>query len=137
MYATIDDMIQRYGEEELIDLTDRNEDGDIDTDIADTAISDASAEIDTYLARYQLPLSVVPVTLTAKCCDMARYYLYGDDVTEIVQKRYDIAIRYLVNVSKGVVDLGLTGAAKPSTGTSSVMTSGGRVFARPHGTFIS
>lgn len=136
MYATRDDMIARFTETEIIDLTDRNDDGDIDDAILETHLSDASAEINTYLSRYQLPLSVVPPVITAKCCDMARYYLYGDDVTEIVQKRYDQAVAYLTRVSKGIVSLGLTGADKPNSGTSSVMTSGGRVFARSNNGFI-
>lgn len=71
-------------------------------------INDASGEIDAHLeSKYQLPLSTVPLKLEQVCCDIARYALYDDQPTEHITKRYDDAVKYLLNVSKGVISLGV------------------------------
>ncbi len=50
-YATVKDMVARFSELEVIQLTDRNQDGLIDEDVAAVALADATAEIDAYLGR--------------------------------------------------------------------------------------
>lgn len=115
-YAVKQEMIDRFGDVELKQLTDRT--GAIDT-IDDTvlgkALADADAEIDGYLVgRYTLPLPSVPLTLVGMACDIARYRLYGDRATEHVRQRYDDAVKYLRSVSKGEISLGLNAAAQPT-----------------------
>lgn len=113
-YATQQDLIDRYGEEELVQLTDRSGVGAIDGSMVDRALADADAEINGYLtARYSLPLSAVPAVLVRVAADMARYYLFGDAMIDTVKNRYDNAIKLLKGVSAGQVELGVAVAASP------------------------
>lgn len=137
-YCTQVDMVNRFGAEELIQLTDRTNAGVIDTTVLDAAIADASAEMDGYLGgRYTLPLITVPVVLSRLCADMVRYYLYDDVPLDQVRQRYEDAIAFLRRVASGQVTLGLATdgkAATPSDGAE--MQSGGRVFSRDDTGFI-
>lgn len=109
-YCTRQDLIDRFGEDELIQLTDRAGTGAVDDAVLDQAIEDASGEIDGYLASggYATPLSPVPRIVTAKACDMARHALYDDHATEQVRKRYEDAIRFLRAIADGTVRLGVS-----------------------------
>src|SRR5574341_1516172 len=102
-YAVKQDMIDRFGDVELKQLTDRT--GAIDT-IDDTvlgkALADADAEINGYLAgRYTLPLASTPLILVGMACDIARFRLYKPQATEEVRQRYEDAIKYLTKVAEG------------------------------------
>jgi phage gp36-like protein len=104
-YCTKQNMIDRFGELELIQLTDRANPGVIDDTVITQAISDAGAEIDGYLNRYSLPLANVPSNLVRMACDISRFYLYDDAMTDSVQTRYDSCIKYLIAVAKGLITL--------------------------------
>ena len=106
MYANKDDLVQRYGEKEIIQLTDRDRAGVIDDVVLDRAILDASARIDGYLAAY-LPLTTVPAALIRVCCDIAHYYLYdfAPARPEAVRDKFEEAIKYLTAVGKGQISL--------------------------------
>lgn len=107
-YATSQDMIDRFEEREIIQLTDRHDTGSIDSTVLAKALADADAEIDGYLmGRYVLPLASVPIVLTRYACDIARYFLYDNHATEQVAKRYDDARKFLAAVGKGDLSLGL------------------------------
>jgi phage gp36-like protein len=111
-YATVQQLINRFGEAELIQLTDRptradpENAGTIDADVIEQAIADADAEINSYLTAYTLPLAVVPANLVRIACDITRYYLYDDQMIDIVEARYKNAIRYLEQVAAGKIALG-------------------------------
>lgn len=96
------------------------------------ALQDASALADTYLrARYALPLAGMPRALVLAVCDIARYYLYEDAVTDMVKNRYDQAIAWLKQVAGGSVSLDGAEAAQAQAGRgSAVLTGPGRVFSR-------
>ena len=138
MYATQQDMTDRYGSEELIQLTDRSNSGAVDTTVLDQALADASAEMDGYLAaRASLPLTATPPVLTRICCEIARYYLYDDAAPDVVQQRYKAAEAFLVNFSKGLVSLGIdSNDQAPATSDGADISSGGRVFSRDDKSFI-
>ncbi len=136
-YCTRQDMIDRFDETELIQLTDRNSLGLIDDTVLDLAISDASAEIDGYLSRYDLPLSTVPRVLVRCCCDIARYFLYDDAVIEQVENRYQSIVKFLTQVGKGTISLGPDSSGnQPVVEEGVKMVSGGRVFGRDDKGFI-
>lgn len=136
-YCSAFDMTVRFQERELIQLTDISNTGAIDYAVIEAAISDAGAEIDGYLSAYPLPLSVIPASLTLKCCDIARYYLYDDHAPEHVEKRYERAIKYLEQVARGAIGLGIDDAGnQPETENSALMESGGRVFGRDDNGFL-
>jgi phage gp36-like protein len=135
MYATKANMIARFGENEVIALTDRANLGVIDDAVLASALAEADAEIDPYLApRHQLPLASVPKILTGYACDIARYRLCGANVseTEAIRNRYKDAVRFLENVSSGKIGLGLDSAnnvAKPAN-TVQFVPATGKVFGR-------
>lgn len=61
MYATIGDMETRFGQQELLELTDAGLTGTVGTAEVETAIGDATELINGYVAaRYRVPLSPVP-----------------------------------------------------------------------------
>lgn len=89
--------------------------------VIDRAITDADSTIDGYISsRYKLPLWPVPPVLDRIACDLARYFLFGDQVTEAIGKRYDAGVKVLQDVSRGNVQLG----ADPVSGDQPASTSG-------------
>lgn len=132
-YATVADLVTRYGEAEVIDLTDRADPpaGAVDATVADGAIVDAAGEADAYLGvRYALPVSPVPAHLLTAVCDIARYRLHGNRVTEEVRARYEDAVRWLRDVSQGRAALpGATVASGSTTAAlAEVVQTGRKVF---------
>lgn len=121
-YLTLQGLIDRYGEDELIQLTDRAGDGVVDAAVVARAIADAEAEIDAYLAgRMSLPLATVPVILERLAAAIVRHGLYKDAAPETVEKARDAAIALLRDVAAGRASLGPTpeGAATPATAAPS------------------
>lgn len=136
MYATGDDMIDRFGEREARTLSDREFEGTPDMDVLKRGLSTATDEINGYIAgRYTLPLPKLPPILKGICCDIARYRLTGTERTcsDEIRERYRDAIRYLEGVASGKVSLGVfadTGAAVPSAGSSVAFFSGCKNWSR-------
>lgn len=131
-YATQQHMIDRFGEQELIELTDRATLGAIDAVVLGRALDDADGEINGYLAtRHTLPLAPVPLVLTRVACDITRYFLYEDRATEAVRTRYQDAIKFLRGVSDGSITLGVDATNNaPVEPGGPQFSSGGRVFTR-------
>lgn len=128
-YATRADMIDRFGEDELIQLTDRSGAGVIDDTVLDRALADADAEIDGFLqARYSLPLSHVPALIVRIACIIARYNLYEDMATDEVRRRYEDATRMLKSISRGEINLGVSETTGPATTSGPVTTTRTRTF---------
>lgn len=137
-YATQDDMIERFGMPEILQRTDRNRTGAIDSTVLNRALADADARIDGYLSgRYQVPLAIVPHLIVGVTCDLARYALYDDIVTDGVKKRNDDAIKLLEAISKGVVGLGVDSLGnKPTVSDGAMIESAGKVFGRTGNDFL-
>lgn len=135
VYATEQNIIDRYGVDELLLVSDRDGDGVADVNIVSTGLQDATEEIDSYLAaRYALPLATVPGILTRTCVDLAMYYMSptADALTEERTNRIEAARKWLMALSKGHVSLGIT-APEPPTIPQSVQSSSAnptRVFTR-------
>jgi phage gp36-like protein len=116
IYAQIADLVSRYGEREVIQLTDRATPpaGAIDSAVAGRALEDADAEIDGYLGvRYALPLASVPPVLTRAACDIARYRLWDDQAPDEVRARYTDVVRFLEGLAAGRVTLGMPDSSSP------------------------
>lgn len=138
-YCVKADMVSRFSEVELIQLTDRDDLGVINDTVLDLSIDDASAEIDGYLGKYTLPLVTVPLSLTRISCDIARYYLYDDMVPSegVVKQRFEDALKFLRAVAKGDISLGVDDSGdSPEASDGATMTSGGRVFSRNDNGFL-
>jgi phage gp36-like protein len=131
-YCTKQNLIDRFGEQELIQLTDRANLGVINDTVLNQAISDADAEINGYLTAYPLPLANVPANLVRIACDVARYYLYADVATDRVTRQYDRGITYLVQITKGLISLGpdAAGTVSDTTSNSAEFSSSPSVFGR-------
>ncbi len=137
MYAVQQDIINIYGLQQFLLVSDRDGDGVTDqvngVYIADTALQGATDEIDSYLSnRYQMPLLEVPPVLRDKCCDIAMYRMAvsGDVLTDDRRDRYKDAINWLVLVAKGTVDLGLPQVDVGKGGGAQVMNNDCRHFSR-------
>jgi phage gp36-like protein len=76
------------------------------------ALQDADDTINGYIsARYTLPLAPVPAVLGRVACELARFYLYDDQVTDPIKDRHAANIRWLGEVSRGTVSLGADAAS--------------------------
>lgn len=139
MYATRDNMVEQFGEREVIALTDREPmTGEINDAVLTSALTRASSEVDGYLAgRYQTPLPNPQAELVGMVCDIARYRLCGGAVnlTDEITERYNAAIKYLERAAKGLVTLGSPGGADPGPENSVQMVTQPSVFARDRGAY--
>jgi len=108
-YCTLDDLKEKVSEDVLIELTDDDEAGVIDTSRTDRAMADAESEIDSYCAaRYRVPLSPVPGIVRKISVDIAIYNLFQRRIgaTEERQRDYKNAVAFLQNVASGKATLG-------------------------------
>jgi phage gp36-like protein len=135
-YVTVQGLIDEFGEDELVELTDRASPRtlQVDNDVAQRACDRANAVIDSHLqARYTLPLPAVPAQLPFLGRDLARYYLHEREPGEVVATRFKASMQTLRDIQSGVQPLGLdaTGADVPAAATDlAEFTSGDKVFAR-------
>ncbi|MGH8013344.1 MAG: gp436 family protein [Candidatus Binataceae bacterium] len=127
-YATSNDVIARYPNRDLVQLT--NEDPTqtaINIAPLEQALNDASAEIDMYLeSRFALPLGDPPAVLNRLACDIAMYRLQSlrplHDLAD-ARQRYNDALQMLLRVAAGEVTLGLSGdSVEPPQARDAVMT---------------
>lgn len=119
-YASVQDMVDRFGEPEMIQLTAGADATAVGTAKAEQALGDAQAWADGFVGRvYRLPLAgcakpaptpenpaavqyVAPPQLTRAVCDVARYYLYDDVAPEHeVYIRFKAAERELAAIADG------------------------------------
>ncbi len=101
-YCTSAHMINRFGQNELIQLTDRVNGVAIDTTVLSAAIADASSEIDSYIGGLIEP-GDPPAHLVRIACDLARYHLYDDLSNEEVRIRHENALRWLQDAAAGKI----------------------------------
>ncbi|MBY0572053.1 MAG: DUF1320 domain-containing protein [Undibacterium sp.] len=127
-YCTRQDLINAYGEEELIQLTDRIYAGSIDELVLNQAIAIAQAEIDVWLTgSFKLPLPSVPLVLVMIACDFTRYLLSGDigvDHHVAVRRRDQLAT--LKAISRGQISLGLDQSGEVTSRVDLVQIASGR-----------
>lgn len=128
-YCTRQQLIDRYGETEIKQLTDRANLCVIDDVVLNQAIADADAEIDGYLReKHTLPITVISNTLELIASEITRFYLYDKSATDEVRNRYEHAIATLKSYVAGKTDLGLPDdtVANASGGVAFVKTD--RIF---------
>jgi phage gp36-like protein len=158
-YATAADMIDRFSAEELAQVADRGiprvvtpelltavataaalDDFTADQIAAansaiaviDVALKDATDTIHSYLAaRYGMPLASVPDIIKRTVCDLARYNLNKDQVTERMTQAYNASLKWLGMAAAGTVTIGLdpVGVA-PETANGAEIHSAETVFNR-------
>ena len=132
-YAVAQDIIDKYGETELIIAADHNGTGVADPEVVTRGIDDAGDEIDTYIGTaYSLPLANVPPILKPLCIDIALYKMStGTAITDEKRRRYEDAIKILDKIAKGIIKLGLpTGEEPPAKGGGASFVANERQFSR-------
>lgn len=107
--------------------------------LAESAVEDAQAEIDGYLAkRYDVPFTKTPKVISKFAKDIALYNLVSrkgvdeSDREKTYLTRYNAAIAFLTKVAEGKIDIGVvdihTTQAAAQNGFS--MKSAERIFSR-------
>ena len=135
LYCSKQDLIDRFSEDELISLTDRDSLGIINDEVLNRAIEDASTEMDAYLSRFNYSVDTLPKSLKPLACDIARYRLYDDEPHEHITNRYNNAIKFLKAVNKGEITIGTNSQdSEVATNDLPEIQSGGSVFARDKST---
>lgn len=125
-YATAQDLIDRFGEDELVQLTDRALTGGYDAAVVNAALADAGALVEGYLAgRYRVPVAPVPPLLRRLACDIARHVLHGKAAGETVRAGHDDALRVLRDLADGRAALA---GATAATGADVPAAAPGRVL---------
>jgi len=133
-YSTKTDILEQLEEDVLIQLTDDEDAGIVDEGKITRAIADADAEIDSYCGtKYDVPFSTVPVMIRKMSVDIAIYNLYARrrGAPEDRKERYDDAISFLKDVSRGIASLGGDGpSADDDSGPEATTVKSDRVFSR-------
>ena len=107
-HATSANITERYGDDYLLVIADRDDDDFVDSDAVDLALSDATEHINGHLAaRYDLPLASVPAVLVRLCVDIACYWLGQDGFggSELRRQRFDDANKTLEKIAAGKIVL--------------------------------
>lgn len=132
-YAAKQDMIDRYGEQPLIELTDRETPltGAIVDDVLDRALFDADALIDSYIARrYDLPLAATPGVLIQHAAAIAYHSLHRGRYPEEVRTAFEDAMKFLTALSSGAAVLDVGGDEPQSAPADARVEGPERIFSR-------
>lgn len=134
-YIVQADLLADIPNDVLIQLTDDNKDGSVDSSVVTDAITRAQSEVDGYLAtKYSVPIAAPPQLVKSLTATLTCYRLFGRrgrGVPEDWGKRYDDAVRTLTNISKGLVKLDVEPPpAESSTATAGEIKGPERVFDR-------
>ena len=132
-YATQQDIIDRYGDDDLIIAADHDGDGVADEAVVTQGLSDATDLINTYIGKREtLPLTTVPAVLKRLCVDIALYLMSKPpSITEEKRKRYEDAVKLLQAISDGKVSLGVSESGEAAATTDNAetnKTSSDRIF---------
>lgn len=124
-YATLQLLTESYGEQLLVELTDRAgvRTGQIDADVVDRKLADTDALIDGYLAgRYVLPLATTPPLLVDIALQIAIYKLHTYTANDKITADYKDAKASLDKIASGTIRLNVAGVEPTSSGAAGVVT---------------
>ena len=118
MYCALEDIQKQVSESTLIQLTDDNQLGHIDSTIVDEAVIYSETLIDSYLrGRYVLPLSATPAVIKILAVDLSIYRLYSrrfqTDTPDAISEKYKNCIKILEQIQKGIISLGVETTGTP------------------------
>jgi phage gp36-like protein len=124
-YINLQDLKDELGEGLLVQLSDNDGTGEIDTKRIDKAINAAEGEFNSYIRdRYTLP---VPATQMVKTLilDMTVYHLYkrrvsvDEGVWKVQETVYKNALKLLENINKGKAALDIPASEETITNPTS------------------
>ena len=144
-YATVSDMILRFGETELIQLTDPQNNAVVDVSLVDVKLADAKAVIDGWIGSvFRLPLRGClkpaavpgdpatyepPPQLVRLACDIARFYLFTEVAPEnVVYLRHKAALAELQAIASGAAVLACPWGGSPGDLVGADAQQGAEVF---------
>lgn len=139
IYATVADLVARYGADALAPAGDRDGDGALDTAALEAALRDASSEIDLYILRAgRTPPQANPAAwLILTACELALWRL-PETVAQSAERtsaRYNQAIERLKlldevpNIPLQEAEGGILPTAEAGTG-GAAFTGDARLFSR-------
>lgn len=101
-YASLQDLIDRAGLDEVREVADRDGDGTPDPDVVAAALRDADNAINGYVAvAYSVPLATVPDLVRTWATSIARYVLHRNGPPDYVVRDWKEAIAALKDVAAG------------------------------------
>ena len=109
-YASLEDLIERAGLDEIVQVADR--DGDLipDPEVIGAALTHADNLANGYLSpRYPLPFAAVPDLVRTWAVSIARYWLHRDGAPDYIAADYKDALAGLKDVQRGAIALPLPG----------------------------
>lgn len=132
-YATQSEFVEAFEMRETVALTNLEDPTAIaiNTVRLNRALIDGASEIDSYLWRYQLPLSTAIDWFKPCNLDIAIYRLYQHQVPDDVRNRYLDWVKKLEMVTTGKLRLPATAIAEPTANTSfgkSLVSKGDRIY---------
>jgi phage gp36-like protein len=125
-YITLQDVLDKLGEDILVQLTDNADTGEINEVVVNNAIATAEGTFEAYVrTRYTLPVPATQMVKT-RCLNLAIYELYReratfeDGVFKVKKTAYDETISLLRDIQSGKAALDVPAAeetiANPTTG---------------------
>jgi len=102
-YATQTDYSNCFGEIELKQICDKDNTGTINKATFNIAALTADGLIDSFCGRrYVVPFATVtPDLILQIALDVTRYYLYDEDMNEIILARFKLAMDKLEDIASG------------------------------------
>lgn len=113
-YASLNDLIERAGPDEILQVADRDDDGVPDQDVIEAALVHADNTVNGYVATiYRVPLATVPDLVRTWAVSIARYFLHRDGAPDHVASDRKDAIAALKDVAAGRITLQIDQGADP------------------------
>lgn len=125
-YATQDQLVERFGERMLVELSDRGDvaTGAIDAGMVARALADTDAAINAALAkRYRLPMATTPSLVVDLALTIAIYKLHRFDAPTKIADDYKQALATLRQLGTGEQQLDVEGVEPATSGAGGVVTS--------------
>jgi phage gp36-like protein len=117
-YASLPDLIERAGEDEILQVADRDDDGTADPDVIEAALAHADNTINGYLAtRYTIPLSSVPPIVVTWAVAIGRYHLHRQGAPDYVVRDYKDALAALDKAQQGRIAVPGADGIAPAQGS--------------------
>lgn len=139
-YITQDHLLGVMTEDDLVQLTDDDAVGAVDTTVLALCIARAEGEFHSYAARrYSVPVDVagsttLAETIRGRLVDLAAFYLRSrrPGMPPEVRQRYDDAVRWLRDLADGKITLGATPDPAASGPGAADVRSGGETRQMTH-----
>lgn len=130
-YATLADVQKLIMQDQLILLTDDEDNGVLVTSRVDDALETATITIDSYLSeRYELPFATEQQILVVLCAQIAGYLLHvrRNEIPETWVSIHKNSLSMLEKISKGQISLGASDPDVAEDGGRLEISSGEAMF---------